>query len=152
MVSINELPPVSVKLINKLLIAKDVYQAISLQYADILLHEELKRLALEKKIFLKDFQSIKGFDPAEHKSRNEEEIRIGKENLILKFNHLFLENDEEDLIKFIIEFEKKLTDFYYLLFRSRVEDDFIRMIFKYQLDETERSIRELEELKLKINA
>jgi len=50
------------------------------------------------------------------------------------------------------EFEKKLTDFYYLLFRSRVEDDFIRMIFKYQLDETERSIRELEELKLKINA
>ena len=152
MVSIKELPQISVELINKLIISMDLYREISQKYSDVLFNEEIKRLALEKKIFLKDFQSIKDFNVSDHLKENEDKINIEKENLLIKINHLFLNKSNEDVLEFVIEQENKLTDLYHLLFMEKVEDDFIRMILKNQLDETKRSIRELEELRVELNA
>ena len=152
MVSINDLPHVSIDLINKLIIARDIYHEISLKYSDVLVNDELKRLALEKRIFLKDFQSIKDFSLSKHLENNEDKIRIEKEPLRIKFDQLFLNESDIDVINYVIERERKLTDIYYLLFRGKIEDDFIRMILKNQLDETQRSIRELEEIQVELNA
>ena len=152
MVSINDLPHVSIDLINKLIIARDIYHEISLKYSDVLVNDELKRLALEKRIFLKDFQSIKDFSLSKHLENNEDKIRIEKEPLRIKFDQLFLNESDIDVINYVIERERKLIDIYYLLFRGKIEDDFIRMILKNQLDETQRSIRELEEIQVELNA
>lgn len=152
MYSIKSLPQVSVELINKLFVAKELYREISTKYSDLLMQDELKRLALEKKIFIKDLHSIKDFSISDHLNEHGDDIQMEKENLIIEINHLFLEQNEEDVVKFIMQREKKLIDLYYLLFREKVEDDFIRMILKNQLDETERSLKELSGIKSNLNA
>jgi len=141
-----DIPSQSLNLLQKLIVAKEIYQGIINSISDNLIKTELRRIAIEKEIFIRDFNAINGFRISDFKNQYKDDIRIESSNLQLKFDHLITGHDDAGILSGIIEREKEHEDLYHLVLEKPIEDEFMHMILKNQLDETKQSIQELKDI------
>lgn len=141
-----DIPPSSLNLLQKLLVAKEIYQKLITSVSDNLIRTELRRITIEKEIFIRDFNAINGFRISDFKNQHKEDIRIESDNLQLKFDHLITDHDDAKILSGIIEREKEHEDLYHLILERPIDDEFRHMILKNQLDETKQSIQELKDI------
>ena len=146
MKSTNHIPTSSLSLLQKILVDSKVYREINIAISEILIKIELKRIIMNKEIFIKDFSSISGFSIKTITEELGDGIRIESGNLKLKFDNLIVKGDDSLILNAILEREKEHQDLYYMILDKPIADQYIHMILNNQLDETKRSIRELEDL------
>jgi hypothetical protein len=146
MTKMEKLPASASSLLNKLLVAKNVYQEIYPGLSDTLFRLELKRIILEKEIFVKDFNAIHKFKLSDYLEENGEDIKLQSDTLRIKLNHLMPSNENPQIFAIILEREKELVGLYHMILRKAISDEFFYMILKNQLDETRQSVRELSEI------
>jgi len=142
----NKVPTRSLNLLQKLIVAKEIYRTLIKSVTDNLIKTELRRITIEKEIFIRDFNAISGFRVRDFIDQYSEDIRVETNNLKLKFDNLILEHDDAKILSGIIEREKEHKDQYHLVLEKPVDDEFIHMILKNQLDETNQSLRELKDI------
>ena len=143
---IEKLSASSLGLLNKLIVAKDIYQELYPGLSDTLLRIELKRIIIEKEIFIKDFNAVNGFTLKVHLEEYGDDIKLEADNLRIKLNHLMPSNNNHKIFSIILQREKELVELYHIILRKTVTDEFVYMILKNQLDETKQSVRELSEI------
>jgi hypothetical protein len=141
-----KMPIASKILLSKLIVARDVYQEFGSRLSDELLKITLKRITIEKRIFVKDFNMIHGFNLNDHLKEQNDNIAIERENLRNKMLHLLSSNDDQAILEFILEKEEGLIKLYYMFLGEPIDDEFVRIVMKNQLDETKQSIQELNDL------
>lgn len=146
MTKIEKLPAAALSLLTKLIVAKNIYQEIYPGLSDTLFRLELKRIILEKEIFIKDFNAINEFKIKEYVEENGDDIDLQSDTLRIKLNHLMPSNDNHEIFTIILEREKELVGLYHMILRKSISDEFFYMILKNQLDETRQSVRELSEI------
>lgn len=146
MKKIEKLSASSLGLLNKLIVAKDIYHELYPGLSDTLLQIELKRIIIEKEIFIKDFNAINGFTLKGHLENFGNDIKLEKDNLRIKLNHLMPSNNNHEIFSIILQREKELVELYHMILRKTITDEFVYMILKNQLDETKQSVRELSEI------
>jgi hypothetical protein len=135
--------PAAVALLNKIIVAKEVYQDILPGLTDGFIKEVLERIAAEKDIFIKDFNSFKHFDSSKHIEENQRNIGIEMDNLRIKLKHLLTSEKEEEILEFILNKENELVESYQMLLNDHIEDEFTAIMLKNQKDETVRTLKEL---------
>lgn len=133
-------------IIHKLIVDRSVYEHVHKSLSDTLMKIELKRIVLQKEIFIKDFKTISGFVINDFNEEYGEDMEIEAENLRLKFDHLITSHDDKGILSLIIDKEQELSDLYYKALKNAKDDEFIYMILKNQLDETSLSSSELHDL------
>lgn len=143
--------PAAVALLNKIVVAKEVYREILPGLTDGFIKEVLQRIAEEKAIFIKDYNSFKHFDSSKHIEENQRNISMEMDNLRIKLKHLLTSDKEEEILEFILNKEKELIDSYQMLLSDHIEDQFTAIMLKNQKDETMRTLKELRSILETIN-
>jgi hypothetical protein len=146
MTKMEKLPEAAASLLNKLIVAKNIYQEIYPGLSDTLLRIELKRIIMEKEIFVKDFNAIHEFKITDYLEENGDDIKLQSDTLRIKLNHLMPSNENHQIFTIILEREKELVGLYHMILRKSISDEFFYMILKNQLDETRQSVRELSKI------
>jgi hypothetical protein len=142
----NKLKPEIILLIDQLIVNKELNENALQKINDELAKEKVKSLLAKKKIYIQEVANVMEIDMRKYNTEQRQNIDIILQKVSNQFQDLFYKGNDIQLIAFLISAENKLQSIYHnLIYHSRF-DDFVLMIFKNQLVESQRDMLELNKI------
>ncbi|MBU2913224.1 DUF2383 domain-containing protein [Reichenbachiella agariperforans] len=141
------LTPELQNLIDKLLLAKEIYEKASSRIHNEPMTNQMKVLAERKSKFLTDIGKLVDVDFEEHTMGIKDRLKAAWEKIAIEVEHIFLQRDEGEILGFCIQREDELIEMYQEVLQSKDNelDVFIKFLFESQLAESRILINELQE-------
>ncbi|UXP33727.1 hypothetical protein N6H18_07145 [Reichenbachiella agarivorans] len=143
------LTPELQNLIDKLVLAREIYCKASSRVHDEPMTEQILMLADRKTKFIEDISKLVEVDIEHHNLSLANRLKATLEKIGIEVEHILIQNNEGEILSFLVRREEELIEMYRTLLRSNDKeyDVFLKSLLENQLSETCLLLSELEETK-----
>jgi len=150
----NPMNPDIQNLIDKLIIAEEVYKKASSKAHDQPMTDQIKVLAERKNILLEDVTKLLTLDMENYKVKWKDRVKAEMEKVAIELDHIYLRVNQGSILSFCIKREEELIETYKQALREKndqVLNALVRDVLLYQMDESAQLLTELKEKKKSYN-
>ncbi len=142
-----KIKPDFLNLIDKMTLARELYQKATERVADDFLKDQFEALASKKNIYIKEISNLFDLDLEKHSVEIRERIKADLEKLYVEISDIALNEDEQVILDYSIKREQKINELYKYILDQEKYGDFVNTVIKNQLSENQESVNELKRVK-----
>lgn len=134
-------------LIEKLSLAKEIYEKASSAANDAPMRKQMKGLMERKQSLINNLAVPLGINASEVNVSFSEGFKIGLEKGLMDFDSAMLRVNEKAVLRFCVEREEELVEAYRDVMKDDTVDQDIKSVVQIQLDESMQLLTQLKEAK-----
>jgi hypothetical protein len=142
-----KIKPEFMNLIDKLELARRIYDKASERVTDEFLREQFKIFASRKIVYIKEISHLFDFDYEKHSLDLKDKIKVEWEEIGIELNNLFLKTNDQALLEYCLHRERGILKIYKDILERGTFDDLFVTVVRKQMNETVELIDELTRIK-----
>lgn len=138
-----EIRPEIHHLIEKLIMAEEIFSRAALKVHNEPMTKYLKVIADRKKVFLYDLTKLLQLDSDQIKLNTKDRIRVQLEKLGLEVDNILLRLNDGEVLSFCIKREEELVSMYHNALIKDQDESLVTALILHQLKESKEELDEL---------
>ncbi|MEQ8240690.1 MAG: hypothetical protein RIA69_15840 [Cyclobacteriaceae bacterium] len=150
----NPIIPDIQNLIDKLIIAEEVYHKASSKAHDQAMTNQIKMLAARKEMLLEDITKLLTLEMENYKVKWKNRVKAEMEKIGIELDHIYLRLNQGSILSFCIKREEELIEMYKQALNEKNHQQIgalVRDVLLYQMNESTQLLAELKDKKESYN-